>query len=226
MPTEKPECWTHSLTFSFLIQGAGSFPSCGSVPKHYGKMERQILLPASGWLDLLSLVIESSQLISWGKKGRLVHVLLWNQCVHGRENDRSLPVPSSCSTVTVFKHTHTHQWHWKHSQHCAVVTAINSQIFSSHETETLYLLSNNTPFLTLPFSSCSWRSQGKNTEVYLPLKGLPFPSPVDHVLFHLSAMTQPSWVALHGMAQSFIELHKAVTHVIILVSFLWLWIFF
>ena len=106
MPTEKSECWTHSLTFSLLIQGAGSFPSCGSVPKDYGKMEHQILLSASGWLDLLSSVIESSQLISWGKKGKLVHVLLWNQCVRGRENDRSLPVPSSCSTVTVFKHTH------------------------------------------------------------------------------------------------------------------------
>ena len=33
----------------------------------------------------------------------------------------------------------------------------------------------------------------------------------------------PSWVALHGMAHSFIELEKAVIHVISLVSFLWLW---
>ena len=31
--------------------------------------------------------------------------------------------------------------------------------------------------------------------------GLPFPSPVDHVLSELSTMTCPSWVALHGMAQ-------------------------
>ena len=30
----------------------------------------------------------------------------------------------------------------------------------------------------------------------------------------------PSWVALHGMAHSFIELDKAVIHVISLVSFL------
>ena len=36
----------------------------------------------------------------------------------------------------------------------------------------------------------------------------------------LSAMTHPSWVALHGMAHSFIELDKAVVHVISLVSFL------
>ena len=40
--------------------------------------------------------------------------------------------------------------------------------------------------------------------------GLPFPSPVDKVLSELSAMTHLSWVALHGMAHSFIELDKAV----------------
>ena len=53
--------------------------------------------------------------------------------------------------------------------------------------------------------------------------GLPFPSPVDHVLSELSTMTRLSWAALHGMAHSFIELDKAVVHVIRLVSFLWLW---
>ena len=50
--------------------------------------------------------------------------------------------------------------------------------------------------------------------------GLPFPSPVDHVLSELSTMTHPSWVALRGMAHSFIELDKAVVHAIRLVSFL------
>ena len=44
--------------------------------------------------------------------------------------------------------------------------------------------------------------------------GLPFPSTVDHVLSELSTMTHPSWVALHVMAHSFIELDKAVVHVI------------
>ena len=48
-------------------------------------------------------------------------------------------------------------------------------------------------------------------------KVLPAPSPVDHVLSELSTMTHPSWVALDGMAHSFIELVKAV---IKLVSFL------
>ena len=53
--------------------------------------------------------------------------------------------------------------------------------------------------------------------------GLPFPSPVNHILSDLSIMTHPSWVALHGTPHSFIELDKAVVHVISLVSFLWLW---
>ena len=53
--------------------------------------------------------------------------------------------------------------------------------------------------------------------------GLPFPSPVDYILSELSTMTHLSWVALQGMAHSFIELDKAVVHVITLISFLWLW---
>ena len=43
---------------------------------------------------------------------------------------------------------------------------------------------------------------------------------MDHVLPELSTITRLSWVTLQGMADSFIELHKAVIHVIILVSFL------
>ena len=53
--------------------------------------------------------------------------------------------------------------------------------------------------------------------------GLPFPSPVDHVLSELSTMTCQSWVALHNMAHSFLELDKSMVHVIRLTSFLWLW---
>ena len=41
--------------------------------------------------------------------------------------------------------------------------------------------------------------------------GLPFPSPVDHILSELSTMTHLSWVTLHSMAHSFIELEKAVS---------------
>ena len=52
--------------------------------------------------------------------------------------------------------------------------------------------------------------------------GLPFPSPVDPILSDLSTMTRPSWVAPQAWL-SFIELDKAVVHVIRLTSFLWLW---
>ena len=54
--------------------------------------------------------------------------------------------------------------------------------------------------------------------------GLPFPSPVDHILSDLSTMTRLPWVALHGMAHNFTEWEKAVVHVIRLVNFLWLWV--
>ena len=52
--------------------------------------------------------------------------------------------------------------------------------------------------------------------------GLPRPSPMDPILSELSAMTHASWRALHSMACSFIELDKAVIHVISVVTFLWL----
>ena len=46
---------------------------------------------------------------------------------------------------------------------------------------------------------------------------LPFPSPVDHILSNLSTMIRPSWVAPQAWL-SFIELDKAVIHVIRLSS--------
>ena len=42
--------------------------------------------------------------------------------------------------------------------------------------------------------------------------GLPFPLPVGHILSELSTMIHLSWVALHGMAHSFIELCKPLSH--------------
>ena len=52
------------------------------------------------------------------------------------------------------------------------------------------------------------------------LKWFAIPSPVDHILSELFTVIYLSWVALHGMAHSFIELEKAVVRVIRLVSFL------
>ena len=48
---------------------------------------------------------------------------------------------------------------------------------------------------------------------------------MDHVLSELSTMTRLSLVALNGMAYSFIELDKAVIHVISLVSFFVMMVF-
>ena len=54
--------------------------------------------------------------------------------------------------------------------------------------------------------------------------GLPFLSPVGHVLSDFSTMTHPSSMVLYGMAHSFIKLDKTVVLVIRLFNFLWLWI--
>ena len=50
--------------------------------------------------------------------------------------------------------------------------------------------------------------------------GLPFPSPVAHSWSELFTMTCLSWVALQGMAHTFIELDKAVVHVSSLINFM------
>ena len=58
-----------------------------------------------------------------------------------------------------------------------------------------------------PFSYCSW---GFSQQEYW--SDLPFPPPMDHILSELSTMTHPSWVALQGMAHSFMELYKPLYH--------------
>ena len=57
------------------------------------------------------------------------------------------------------------------------------------------------------FSYCLW---GLSQQEYW--SDLPFPPPVDHILSELFTMTCLSWVALHGMAHSFIELYKSLLH--------------
>ena len=82
----------------------------------------------------------------------------------------------------------------------------------------IYLGSLSFSINLFAFSYCSWGSQGKNTEVVC--------HSLLQVLSELSTMTCLSWVAIHGLAHSFIELDKAVIYVIRLVSFLWLWFSF
>ena len=70
--------------------------------------------------------------------------------------------------------------------------------------------------IVLPFHTVHWVLKARI------LKWLPFPSPVDHVLSELSTMTCPSWWPYMAWL-SFIELYKAVVHMIRLASCLWLW---
>ena len=60
-------------------------------------------------------------------------------------------------------------------------------------------------------------SHGKNTEMVC------YSFYRDHTLSENSTMTHMSLVALRGMAHNFIELDKAVVHLISLISFLWMW---
>ena len=62
------------------------------------------------------------------------------------------------------------------------------------------LVSQRLVFLT------SYTVHGVLTQVHWG--GLPFPPPMYHILSELSAMTHPSWVALHNRAHSFLELCK------------------
>ena len=79
------------------------------------------------------------------------------------------------------------------------------------------LESSSSSVLSFCLSYCSWSSQGKNTEV------------VCYSLIQWSTLCQnpPPWPIHLGWPcparLSFIELDKAVVHVIRLVTFLWLW---
>ena len=70
--------------------------------------------------------------------------------------------------------------------------------------KSFYVSRKNVLFYSQPFSYCSWGSRGKNAEV------------VCHCLLQWTMSSPPClfWVALRGMAHSFIELDKAVVHMI------------
>ena len=86
------------------------------------------------------------------------------------------------------------------------------------------------------FSSCLWvptdLGSSSFSHIFLPfctvhgvlkariLKWFAIPFSVDLIFSELSTMTSPSWVALHSMAHSFLDLDKVVDHVISLISFL------
>ena len=62
---------------------------------------------------------------------------------------------------------------------------------------------------------------GFSRQVYW--RGLPFLSPMDHVLSELSTMTHLSWVALHRMVHSFTELCNELRQTLLLVRDMVAW---
>ena len=101
------------------------------------------------------------------------------------------------------------------SLHLSTLSAVISPVISSSILGTYWLESSS--FSVINF--CLFMMfMGFSMQEYW--SGFPFPSTVDHVLSELSTMTHWYWVALHSMAHSFIELYKAVVHMIILLVFL------
>ena len=96
------------------------------------------------------------------------------------------------------------------------LSGVISPLISNSMLGTTDLGSSSFSVLSFCLSYCSWASQGKNTEV------------VCHSLLQWTTFCQnsPPW-PVHlggtGMVHSFIELDKAVVHVISLISFLYLW---
>ena len=115
--------------------------------------------------------------------------------------------------------SHIHSWVWFLLQlHLFILSGVISPLISSSILGTYNLGSSS--FSVLSF--CLFiLFVGFSRQEYW--SGLPFPFPVGHILSELSTVAHLSWVALHGMAYSFIELDKAVVCVIRLVSFPWLW---
>ena len=109
--------------------------------------------------------------------------------------------------------SHIHNWTlfllWSASSF-AISPLISSRILSIYQPmEFIFQHHIFLPFHTVP---------GILEAVILKCFASPFSSGL--VLSELSIMTRLSWVALHGMDHSFIELDKVVIHVISLVSFL------
>ena len=91
--------------------------------------------------------------------------------------------------------------------HLFILSGVISPLFSSSILDTFWPGASSSGVIVfclfILFMGFSWQEYWS---------GLPFPSPVNHILLELSTMTCPSRVALHGMALSFIELFKPLFH--------------
>ena len=131
--------------------------------------------------------------------------------------DLTFQVPCNIALYSIRVYFH----HQSHPQLCVVFSLAPSLHFSGFISP---LISSSIfgPYWSgeFPFSILSFclfiLFMGLSRQEYW--SGLPFSSPVDHILLEFSTMTCLSWMALHSMAHSFIELDKAV----VLVWLYWL----
>ena len=110
------------------------------------------------------------------------------------------------------------QKHWTFPPSPATSTTARHFCFGSASSFFLELLLHSSPVApwaptnlgSSSFSVLSWclfkLFMGFPRQEYW--SALPFPPPVDYVSSELSTMTHPSWVALHGMAHSFIWIRQ------------------
>ena len=133
--------------------------------------------------------------------------------------DLTLQVPMHCCSYSIrFTSITSHIHNWVLFLLCSI-SSVFLELFLQWSPVAYWAPTDlgSSSFSVLPF--CLFiLFMGFSREEYW--SGLPFLSPVDHILSELSTMTRPSWVSLQGMAHSFTELDKAVVS---LISFLLLW---
>ena len=113
--------------------------------------------------------------------------------------------------------SHIHNWVFLLWFHVFILSGVISPLISSSILGTTDLGSSSFSVLSFClFILCT----GFSRQEYW--SGLPFPSPVDHIL-SLWPVCLVWPYTTYSMAHSFIELDKAVVNVINLINFLWLW---
>ena len=100
----------------------------------------------------------------------------------------------SLASDIIFINRHIYNWAWFPSWFSSFITHCSSPIV--FQPGGLFSVSYGFAFLN---GSCGSQQEHWSASS--------FPPPMDHILLGLSIMTHPSWVALHGMAHSFIELY-------------------
>ena len=131
---------------------------------------------------------------------------LWFWGLDVQENPGAAPEARSCLCVLsgFLPHDLCHRQDSSHR-----LPAVWRSVQFSSVAQSCLTLSEPFPFHTI---------HGVSKSRILKWFAIPFSS--GHILSEFSTMTRQSWVALHRMAHSFIELDKAVVHVTRLLSFL------